>query len=65
MSKRLEYNFIRLEGRQRKEYSQVIQQEAAKGWRLVQILAPGAGGLWASADFFEVIFEREAETGQG
>jgi hypothetical protein len=60
MERRYKYQFVRLEGRGRDHYQAVIQEHAAQGWRLVQVLAPGAGGLWGSADYVEVIFEREA-----
>jgi hypothetical protein len=35
-----------------------VDDHAAKGWRLVQIFAPGTG-VYGSAKYFEVIFERE------
>jgi hypothetical protein len=54
------YEFVRLEGRRREEYQETIRQYAGEGWRLVQVLAPGAGGLWGSASYVELIFEREA-----
>ncbi len=59
MEKRYEYEFVRLEGREAEHYHEVIEEYTQQGWRLVQVLAPGAGGLWAKADFFEVIFERK------
>ena len=43
------------------EYQQIVAEHADKGWRLVQILAPGAGGLWASPNFVEVVLERELD----
>jgi hypothetical protein len=64
MDQRYEYKFVRLgEGwlgvrREAKErYQDVIQEEARRGWRLVQIFAPGTGGYGASK-YFELIFER-------
>jgi hypothetical protein len=57
-----QYEFVRLQGKQRQEYQELIRQYAGKGWRLVQIFAPGAGGLWASADYIELIFEQKIES---
>ncbi len=49
MKQRYEYKFVRVrKGAQEDEYQQIVSEYADKGWRLVQILAPGAGGLWAS-----------------
>lgn len=61
MNKKYKYEFVRLEGKQRQDYQQIVQQHAQDGWRLVQIFAPGAGGLWASADYIELIFEQKVE----
>jgi hypothetical protein len=61
MNKKYRYEFVRLEGKQRQEYQQIVEQRAQDGWRLVQIFAPGAGGLWASADYIELIFEQKVE----
>jgi len=61
MNKKYKYEFVRLEGKQRQEYQDIIGQRAQDGWRLVQIFAPGAGGLWASADYIELIFEQKIE----
>jgi hypothetical protein len=59
MQTRYEYRFVPLKGRAKsKEYQSVVRDHASEGWRLVQVFAPGAGGLWASANFCEVIFER-------
>jgi hypothetical protein len=57
--KHFQYEFVRLQGKQRQAYQELIRQYAAEGWRLVQIFAPGAGGLWASADYIELIFEQK------
>ena len=39
------------------KYHEVIAEHARKGWRLVQIFAPGLG--WGGkATYFELIFER-------
>lgn len=61
MNNHYQYEFVRLQGKQRQEYQELIRQYAAEGWRLVQIFAPGAGGLWASADYIELIFEQQTE----
>jgi hypothetical protein len=61
MNKKYKYEFVRLEGKQRQEYQEIVGQRAEDGWRLVQIFAPGAGGLWASADYIELIFEQKIE----
>ena len=61
MNKKYKYEFVRLEGKQRQEYQEIVGQRAEDGWRLVQIFAPGAGGLWASADYIELIFEQKEE----
>lgn len=60
MPQRYEYKFVRVDkGTREQEYRQVVDDHAREGWRLVQILAPGAGGIWASPNFVEVILERE------
>ena len=61
MNKKYKYEFVRLAGNQRQEYQEIIEQQVRDGWRLVQIFAPGAGGLWASADYIELIFEQKIE----
>ncbi len=61
---RYEYIFVRLGegilGAKRTaeaEYQRVVQEHAAKGWRLVQIFAPSTGvDGWAK--YYEVILER-------
>jgi hypothetical protein len=59
-----EYKFVRLgEGimQVRKAgkdcYQEAIHTHAAKGWRLVQIFAPGVGA-YGAAKYYELIFER-------
>ena len=59
MSQEYEYRFVRLEKRAMKSYEQTVDELARDGWRLVQIFAPGAGGLWAGPDYIEVIVEKE------
>ena len=61
---RFEYTFVRLgEGwlgvrREAKDgYQKVIEDHARKGWRLVQVFAPGVGP-YGAAKYYELIFER-------
>lgn len=61
---RYEYAFVRLgEGwlgvkRDAKaSYRDVIEERARKGWRLVQIFAPGVG-VYGAAKYYELVFER-------
>lgn len=61
MNKKYKYEFVRLAGNQRQEYQEIIELRARDGWRLVQIFAPGASGLWASAEYIELIFEQKIE----
>jgi hypothetical protein len=61
MNQRFEYRFIRLDKNARAaKYQAVVREQAAEGWRLVQIFAPGAGGIWGKENFCEVILERDA-----
>ena len=54
-----EYKFVTIgQGKKDKDYHDVIHENSLDGWRLVQVFAPGAGGLWAKASFCEVILER-------
>ncbi len=62
MSQIYEYKFVRLERRAAKDYQQTVTEYARDGWRLVQVFAPGAGGLWASPQYVEVILERVVAT---
>lgn len=57
-----DYKFIRIKlnfwtRKPKEDYQTIIQQHAAKGWRLVQILAPGTG-MHGTAEFYELIFEQ-------
>jgi hypothetical protein len=62
MLQKYEYKFVSIgQGNKDKDYHDVIRENALKGWRLVQVFAPGAGGLWAKASFCEIIFERQVE----
>ncbi|MCB9767617.1 MAG: DUF4177 domain-containing protein [Candidatus Omnitrophica bacterium] len=65
MRQKFEYKFVRLgEGwmgarkSATQEYQRTIEEHARQGWRLVQIFAPGLG-VYGSAKFYELIFERE------
>jgi hypothetical protein len=63
MQAKYEYKFIRVDQNKKGQgYQEIILEQAKEGWRLVQIFAPGAGGLWAKASFCEVIFERQMES---
>ena len=63
MQPKYEYKFVRLDQNKKGQgYQDVILEYAKDGWRLVQVFAPGAGGLWASENFCEVILERQVET---
>lgn len=55
--KEYEYKFVRVN--KTENYQQVVLQHAKEGWRLVQVFAPGAGGLWAKENYCEIILERE------
>ncbi len=62
MPQKYEYKFVTVgQGKKDKDYHDVIRENSLAGWHLVQVLAPGAGGLWAKASFCEVIFERQVE----
>ncbi|MCM3765129.1 DUF4177 domain-containing protein [Neobacillus niacini] len=60
-----EYKFEKIElsklsGKPKESYHEVIQQNARKGWRLVQIFAPGVGA-YGSAAYYEAIFEKRID----
>ena len=62
MQQKYEYKFIMVgKDKKSKGYQELILEHAKEGWRLVQIFAPGAGGLWAKENFCEVILERQVE----
>jgi hypothetical protein len=62
MQQKYEYKFVTVgQDKKGKDYHDVIRENSLDGWRLVQVFAPGAGGLWAKASFCEVIFERQVE----
>ncbi len=64
-----EYKFVRLEfssfinsSRQaEEEYQNVIHEHAKKGWRLVQIFAPG-DGMTGVVRYYEVVLERRVQS---
>jgi len=63
MPQKYEYKFVSIgEGKKDKDYHEVIRANSLEGWRLVQVFAPGAGGLWAKASFCEIILERQVES---
>ncbi|MCD9008281.1 DUF4177 domain-containing protein [Luteimonas sp. XNQY3] len=64
MTQKYEYKFVRLgEGMTgvkksgRDGYQEAIQKYAGKGWRLVQVFAPGIG-TYGTAKYYELILER-------
>jgi hypothetical protein len=57
--RRFQNKFVRLEGSEQLHYREIVRKLADEGWRLVQVLAPGAGGLWARPRYFEIVFEQE------
>ena len=62
LPQKYEYKFVTVgQGKKDKDYRDVIRENSLDRWRLVQLFAPGAGGLWAKASFYEVIFERQVE----
>jgi len=62
VKRRYEYKFVRIDKIREQSYQDVILEHAKDGWRLVQVFAPGAGGLWGKANFCEVILERQIES---
>ena len=62
MRQKYEYKFVNVgQDKKDKDYHDVILENSLNGWRLAQVLAPGAGGLWAKANFYEVILERQVK----
>ena len=63
-AQRYEYKFVRLgshwwrRGAELATYQSVVHDHAREGWRLVQIFSPGVG-VYGSATYWELIFERE------
>lgn len=61
------YEFVRVEMKSdfwkmksgpEKDYQEIINDYAKKGWRFKQIFAPATSG-YGSASYFELIFEKE------
>jgi len=68
-TREFEYRFVRLGENQvsalfgpqtkaRRNYEDVVHEQARDGWRVVQIFAPGVAAFGA-AKYYELIFERE------
>lgn len=62
-----EYKFVLIELKQglmkaeaKEDYREIIKEHAKKGWRLVQIFAPGTAIVGAAANF-ELIFEKKVK----
>ena len=60
-----EYKFIQidlkpkmLKSEPKEDYHEMIREHGEKGWRLVQIFAPGIAAVGAAASF-ELIFEKK------
>ena len=52
MHQKYEYKFVRVgQNKKGQGYQNIILEYVKDGWRLVQIFAPGAGGLWAKENF--------------
>ena len=65
MNPRYEYKFVRLgkgwfsvRKSALNEYQDLVHWHAKKGWRLVQVFAPGIG-VYGTSRYLELIFERE------
>lgn len=60
-----EYKFERVDlkgwgNKAKDDYQEIINDYAKKGWRFVQIFAPGIG-QYGSAVYYELIFEKEID----
>ena len=63
MHQKYEYKFVRVgQDKKGQGYQDIILENVKDGWRLVQVFAPGAGGLWAKENFCEVILKRQIES---
>lgn len=63
MQQKYEYKFVSVgQDKKSKNYHDVVLENSLNGWRLVQVFAPGAGGLRARESFCEVILKRQGET---
>ena len=65
MSAKYEYEIIRhgegmltVKKAARQSYEEIIHDYAGRGWRLVQVFAPGIGA-GGGPKYFDLIFERE------
>jgi len=56
-------DFKRLSGNPKEDYREVINQQAAKGWRFVQLVAPDfvTSGVGVGT-YYELIFERPSSS---
>jgi len=60
MKRKYECKFSRLnKGAKREGRQSIMVDHTREGWRLAQIFALGAGGLWGMSNFSEVIFGRQ------
>lgn len=59
-----EYKFVKIgmKGtaavKPKEDYRQIIQEHAAEGWRLVQVVTPPTG-FNGAAEYFEIILEKQ------
>jgi hypothetical protein len=58
MEAQYEYKFVLLDDDKKRMYHETTEAYAQRGWRLIQVLAPGAGGRWGGPDYVELVFER-------
>lgn len=64
MTKRYEYDFVKVDmkgfatAKPTQDWQAIVKDYAAQGWRLQQIFSPPVTG-YGSAQWFELIFERE------
>jgi hypothetical protein len=62
-----EYEFVRIgisrrflvDDRAKEDYRKIVEERGRRGWRLVQIFAPGTA-VHGRAAYYELIFERPA-----
>ena len=67
MKRRYSYKIVRVgkalfetKKEARSGYAEVIEDNAAQGWRLVQVFAPGHG-IYGAPRYYDLIFEMPAE----
>lgn len=58
MEPQYEYKFVLLDDHRKQMYHETTEAYAQRGWRLIQVLAPGSGGRWGGSDYVELVFER-------